>query len=536
METPEHPQGPQQPPFQPYPQDQPYSHGQVPQPGQPSSSGQFPQQGQPYPQGQFHQEGQPYPQAQPYQQGQPPFQPAGAFPPPSQPPAGPPGSPGAPYQPQPKRKRGKLMAIIVVIALVVIGVGAAGLFFTRDSRSFAAGGETPTDAFQDLIGALNESDFERAYELIDPDERMYVEQLLSRMSAFSDQGSAAKENPRDGEAMMEQLAALLSEHTSVQIEFRVSESAQISDDIALVSAYTVRQVTNRDTAGLADSIVDLLTGEGSDGPSGMTSQMALDGVRESVTGWPSDPLDPPRGVDGSGLSFHAFAQRDGSWYYLPLESLSIKGTLTSNVESSEDLEGWSSHLAGHELMDYRSPAEPEDLGAATVQFVENLGQPIGENFHVLPMVERRTLAIYAYIRSMADDPEIVSCTLSDGCGWWNQVSSVLDNMLGYPDPPFDPASGVTTTQVDVNDEFRLLTIDTMYNMGFFTVDGGQAGFPGCMFSVDRLISEPIYGNAVAAIKDDEGWHLSLGASVVHLLDTMTSDAWSAFYDSMNECN
>ncbi|MDO5724012.1 MAG: hypothetical protein Q4P33_06400, partial [Flaviflexus sp.] len=127
------------------------------------------------------------------------------------------------------------------------------------------------------------------------------------------------------------------------------------------------------------------------------------------------------------------------------------------------------------------------------------------------------------------------CTLSDGCGYWNRLSSVLDNFLGYPDPPFDPATGVTTTEIDVSSRYKLITIDTMYNLGGFSVEGAQAGFPGCMPSAGGLIDDPIYGNAVAAIKDDEGWHLSVGASLVHLLDTVTTDAWLPYYESLEQC-
>lgn len=557
MDKPDNPQPPGQPPFQPpenqVPRPDP-SHGQpAPQyspgrhaahPYQPYQTG----QGQrlhsevPFQQAQTYQPGQPYQQPQTYQPGQPfqhsqPGQPSAQhF---TQPPGqSPPYPPQPPYPPKPARRRGRIIAIIAVLALVVVGVGAR-MLFSRDTRSFPEGAESPEDAFIEIVGAVNASDYGRVLELIDPDERMYFEQLLSRMTAFGDSEPNVGKDPRDGEVMLNQVAEQLSEHTRVNIEFLITESAEISDDIALVSAYMEGTMTNRDTVGLAESVIELLTLLDGDGRQPVLAQLALDGVRQNITEWPTGPVEPSDGLVSPYMSFHAFAKRDGSWYYLPLESLPLEGTLTGLVDKDEDLEGWSGKLQGHELMDIHAPAKLDDLAGATTDFLQNIGQPIGDQVNALPLVERRTIAIYDYVHSMGEDPQIVDYTLSDGGYFWNPQGDLLDDLIGYPDTEIESVSGVSATRVDVNGNYALVTIDSMVNPyeDGFAIKDGQLGFPGCMVSSESVMDEPFYAAAMAAVKDDEGWHLSIGASLVHLLNVLMSDAGTDYGRAlgMGEC-
>lgn len=495
-------------------------HPGAPYPPQQQSPGHTPPQGAPYPggypaggvtpQGQQGMPGQAFPGMGPQgaegmpprgPYGMPPQGPGGVPPqgPGGMPPQGPPPYGQPPYGPGPgpvpsKRKGGRIAIIIVVIALIL---GSLGLWWlTKNKAGFAAGAKSPEAGLELFEQRINEADYAGLVDLISPEERQYYSSLFMQAALMQEQGEEG--DPERTEEALGGFSEIFNDHVSMEANFDLLDTYTLNEEMTAVAATGSYKFVIDDPEQFIDDLFDFLIEQEKaheNNPMNiqymeMARTEAKDSIAESDNGGQLEPLvfteeDP---------LVMSFVKERGGWYFTTGESFLLTG-FYDDMKAAVD--------AGRSLdipkldKGFSNPTE------ASAQMLENLANATpNELLAYLPKVERRFLATALFLDETG---EVENTTLG----------ATID------------ISGIETTTVEVSDHFAITPI-TAFSLSMpafaagentkISLSDGKLLISRCAEPIDTLglLGEPNNLLALGTIKDDEGWHVSIGGTVIHV--------------------
>lgn len=440
------------------------------------------------------------PQGMPPQGMPPQGMPPQGMPPQGMPPQGPPPYAQAPYgQPRP-RKGGRIVIILVVIALIL---GSLGLWWMI-KRGGSQGASSPETGLELVNERINSADYSGLVELISPEERQYYSSLFMQAAIMAEKDKADGDKPGGdlgtAEENMAEFGEIFSAHVSFTSDLQHLKTYELNDQMRALAATGTIKMDIDDTDAFTDDVIDFLIEHESDlGQSDGTVSQYLEPLRsEMKASLRESEGDREVTFTAEEPLVLSFVEESGGWYITTGESVAFSSdydSLVTAVESGRKLEIPKLEKG------FPNPTE------ASAQMLENLANSTADDLLAyLPKVERRFLSTLLYL---------------DGEG--EADDTTLEGAVDF--------SGIETTTVEVSDHFAITPI-TAFSMSLpayvsgenmkISLSDGKLLISQCAEPIDTfgLLGEPNYLLALGTIKDEEGWHVSIGGTVVHMTSAL----------------
>lgn len=417
------------------------------------------------------------------------------------------GSPHTGQYPQ-RQERGRTVAIIsilVVLVLVLVGLGIWWWTSKSSSPESVPGEDSPDAAMTTFVERVNSDDLLAMHESVSPAEKQYTSAILSLMVQYTI-GSTGTSMGDSQEALdiIDEYSDELNESMSLSMEVGESTSTEMAEEITVITVTDGYFAVTIDDPELFAQTIDSIAQDISDKEQyeslvkRVTENTEYETFEEAVLGAAEEINESGTFEFSDEPVPFAFVSEENGWYVSPMSS--AVANAGKNYFLDESYRAAIEQQGGKfEMPEMKSFDSPEEAGRAFLE--EGVTGNVKDLPGYLPLAEARAAAL----------------------GWYLSGPT----RLGFPQQFSDVfrISDVSLTGVEVSDRSTILVMDSFIIRlhpalagpgAEYRMEDGQIMLPQCP-PVDASILTDEEGAllALAAIKDDAGWHVSIGGTFLN---------------------